>query len=297
MRMDESQIKDQVRSFYDRVGWQQVSDGIYQNARYEDLRPVSQEYILRCHMRVKRFLADSGDYLLDAGSGPVQYPAYLTYSQNYRFRVCADISITALREARLRLGKKGLYVVCDIANLPFRSESFEGIVSLHTIHHVPYESQPRAYLSLYRLLKPGKNAAIVNAWNQSRLMERWKWLMLLMERLTGLWNRLFHRELKGTATQSTDSPVAEKIPPTGTYTQHYEAETLLAELATCQIPAEIHPWRSLSVRFLRAVIHPGLAGGSLLRLVYNLEGRYPRYFGKNGQYPLIILRKPEQESA
>jgi len=41
----ESDIKQDVREFYDQVGWQQVSEGVYQNARYEDLRPVSREYI------------------------------------------------------------------------------------------------------------------------------------------------------------------------------------------------------------------------------------------------------------
>ena len=45
--------------FYDQVGWQQVSEGQYQNARYEDLRPVSREYIHRCHLRVNRHLAAS----------------------------------------------------------------------------------------------------------------------------------------------------------------------------------------------------------------------------------------------
>src|SRR5512138_3447029 len=83
-----SAIKQRVRQFYDQVGWQTVADGDghdivdtpseqpsgrYQNARYEDLRPVSQEYIHRCHLRIKRFLKPSGRYLLDAGSGPVQY--------------------------------------------------------------------------------------------------------------------------------------------------------------------------------------------------------------------------------
>ena len=31
-----------------------------------------------------------------AGSGPVQWPEYLTYSEGYQYRLCADISITAL---------------------------------------------------------------------------------------------------------------------------------------------------------------------------------------------------------
>ena len=99
--MSDSSVKEQVRQFYDQIGWQTVSDGTYQNARYEDLRPVAREYIHRCHMRVKQALAPSGRLLLDAGSGPIQYPEYLTYSQGYQQRVCLDISIVALEEARI----------------------------------------------------------------------------------------------------------------------------------------------------------------------------------------------------
>lgn len=36
----EIQVKQQVREFYDQVGWQEVGEGVYQNARFEDLRPV-----------------------------------------------------------------------------------------------------------------------------------------------------------------------------------------------------------------------------------------------------------------
>ncbi|HCC79372.1 MAG: hypothetical protein A2X25_06600 [Chloroflexi bacterium GWB2_49_20] len=296
--MDKSAIKNQVREFYDQVGWQQVSEGVYQNARYEDLRPVSQEYIHKCHMRVKRFLAATGDFLLDAGSGPVQYPEYITYSQDYRFRVCVDISITALEEARQRLGVHGLYVVCDIAHLPFKSEAFDGIVSLHAIHHIPYEGQPDAYLNLFRVLQAGKSAVIVNAWNYSSLMKRLKWLEKFMDRLSGITRRLFQPKTQQAALERTSGSLrSPKTQPTGTYAQHYDAETLLAEFARFQVPAEIYTWRSLSVRFLRAVIHPGLAGRGLLRLVYRLEEKYPGYFGRNGQYPLIVLRKPEQETS
>ena len=79
--------KQQVREFYDRIGWTQLSDGLYQNARYEDLRPVSRDYIHKCHLRVSRHLASHGRFMLDAGSGPVQWPEYLVYSQGYQYRV------------------------------------------------------------------------------------------------------------------------------------------------------------------------------------------------------------------
>jgi hypothetical protein len=56
-------IKGQVREFYDQVGWQEIGEGVYQNATYEDLRPVSREYIHRCHLRVNRHLRPRGKYL------------------------------------------------------------------------------------------------------------------------------------------------------------------------------------------------------------------------------------------
>ena len=65
--MAESSIQQQVQAFYNAVGWKQIGPGVYQNARYEDLRPVSRDYIHNCHMRVKDHIAASGDLLLDAG--------------------------------------------------------------------------------------------------------------------------------------------------------------------------------------------------------------------------------------
>ena len=83
--MTEQEIKQQVIDFYNKVGWKVENDGFYQNARYEDLRAVSREYIHKCHLRVNRYLAPNGKFLLDAGSGPVQWPEYLTYSHGFAF--------------------------------------------------------------------------------------------------------------------------------------------------------------------------------------------------------------------
>ncbi len=68
-KMTDRSEKNDVRSFYDRIGWIKESDGFYQNARYEDLRPVSAEYIHRCHLRITPILSDGGMYLADIGSG------------------------------------------------------------------------------------------------------------------------------------------------------------------------------------------------------------------------------------
>jgi hypothetical protein len=56
-------------------------------------------------------------------------------------------------------------------------------------------------------------------------------------------------------------------------------------------PVEIRVWRSVSVRFLRAMIQPFLMGRFLLKLVYWKEELFPHLLGEKGQYPLITFRK------
>ena len=269
--------KQQVREFYDRIGWSQVSDGLYQNARYEDLRPVSREYIHRCHLRVNRHIASRGDFLLDAGSGPVQWPEYLTYSEGYRFRVCADISITALKEARARLGTRGLYVVADIANLPFKSDGFDAAVSMHAIHHLPLGEHKRAYTELKRVLKPERGAVVINGWHNPLLMRPAEPFIRLGRLLTGR-----------SAKRKKDWAIEED--QAGTFVEKMMPRWLKKELDGA-VKFEIYPWRSLSPRFMRWFVRPQLGGRAFLRFIFWLEERFPRFFGENGQYPLIVIRK------
>ena len=278
--------KQQVREFYDQIGWSQVGDGLYQNARYEDLRPVSREYVHKCHMRVKRYLAPSGDILMDAGSGPVQWPEYLTYSEDYKYRLCADISITALKEARTRLGDKGLFVVADIANLPFKPEVFDGVVSMHAIHHLPVEEHKKAYSELYRVMKNERSGVVVNGWDSPKLMQA---MSILVRPLRVAKSLLTRGKLPGFIKKKKARSVALN---TGTHIKKTDADWLRSELANVG-PMEIHVWRSLSTRVLRILVHRWLGGYYFLKLVYWLEEQYPKFFGENGQYPLVVIRKPK----
>lgn len=286
--MSEGEVKQQVRQFYDQVGWQKVAGDLYQNARYEDLRPVSAEYIRRCHRRVGLHIAPEGRFLLDAGSGPVQYPEYVTYSQGYRYRVCADISIVALQEARRRLGEHALCVVADVANLPFAPDVFDGAVSLHTLHHLPLEEQGKAYGELFRALAPGRSAAVVNGWTDSPLMRRTAWLVRLAERMGTAVARLRGRAPVQEPVKTKAADAAKD--PTGTFVNKLDAAWLRG-LLSGKMTFEIYPWRSVSVRWLRALVHGASGGRLFLRLLFALEERFPRWFGENGQYPLVVIHK------
>ena len=280
------EIKQQVREFYDQVGWQTESDGFYQNASYEDLRPVSHDYIHNCHLRMLRYLNPTGHFLLDAGSGPIQYPEYLEYSKGYQFRVCADISIVALQEARKRIGSHGLYVVCDVAYLPFRSNSFDGEVSLHTIHHLPPDEHIRAYLELHRALATSGKAVIVNGWDNPPLTIFLNFWISLYERLYAI----FRPQTKPAGLGDSSASPVSQTNTRGTFIRTENAAWLQKEVGSL-MPIKIWCWRSVGVRFLRTFIHERFAGRFLLRLIYWLEERFPHFLGKYGQYPLIVIVK------
>jgi SAM-dependent methyltransferase len=272
--------KQRVREFYDEIGWRQDGEGLYQNARFEDMRPISREYIHKCHLRVKRHLASRGQYLLDAGSGPLQWAEYLTYSEGYRFRVCADISITALRAARSVLGRRGLYVVADIANLPFRNDALDAIVSIHAVHHLPLAEHRKAYLEFHRVLRPGASAAVVNGWYRPLLMRLGDLLIQLGRLLSG---RSLKRKHDWRATDDQHGTFVEKMTPAW----------LRKELAG-SVEYETYAWRSLSPRFMQWFIRPQTGGAIWLRVVFWLEDRFPHFFGRYGQYPLIVIHKSTQ---
>jgi SAM-dependent methyltransferase len=282
----DAELKQQVREFYDHVGWQTESDGFYQNASYEDLRPVSNDYIHKCHLRVLRHLNPSGRFLLDAGCGPIQYPEYLEYSKGYQRRVCADISIIALQEARKRAGSHGLYVVCDVANLPFKSNAFDGMVSLHTLHHLPPDDHVRAYRELHRTLADNSKGVIVNGWDNPPLTIFLNFFIRLFDWLYAI----IRPHARAAGPDAAAIHAADPTESRGTYIRKENAEWLQKEVGS-QMPISIWCWRSVSVRFLRTFIHERYAGKFLLKLIYGLEELFPNLLGKYGQYPLVELNK------
>lgn len=295
MAENQPAVKQDVQDFYDRIGWKLEDTGFYQNARYEDLRPVSRKYIHNCHLRVNRHLAKEGMFLLDAGSGPIQWPEYMTYSEGYKYRVCADLSFTGLKEAQQRKPGHVLCVVADIANLPFKDEAFDGSISMHTIHHVPASEKKQSYLEMYRTLKTGKQSVVVNGWSNSPFMNRFSFLERVINAFKWRFRVLLGKKMpvqkpKEIILEKTHEEEPPSEPATGTYIRKLTPDVLEKELAE-EVEYRIYPWRSVSTRWLRTFIHPWAFGRLILRWIYHQEEKKPDYYGKNGQYPMVVLKK------
>jgi hypothetical protein len=183
--------------------------------------------------------------------------------------------------------------VADIANLPFKADAFDGVVSLHTIHHLPIPEHKQAYLELFRVLAGKRSAVVVNGWDSS-LMALFKNPIRWVEGLYARKQRISGQapvQARGNGREK-DSPI--EITPTepkGTFVNKHNARWLEEQVGR-SMPVEVRVWRSVSVRFLRTFIHDGKGGRSLLRFLAWLEDRFPRFFGEVGQYPLIVIRKP-----
>ena len=154
---------------------------------------------------------------------------------------------------------------------------FDGVVSMHTIHHLALTEHKRAYLELTRVLKTGKSAAIINGWHNPLLMR-------MAEPFIGIARALTGRPAKQKKNWKAEDDEA------GTFVAKMTPRWLKNELGGV-VDFKIYPWRSLSPRFMRWFIRPQLGGKAWLKFIFWLEERFPRFFGENGQYPLIVIRK------
>lgn len=281
--------KQNVQAFYEQVGWKKGDQGLFLDTlKFEETRPVAKTYITKCHQRVERQLHAGGKYLLDVASGPLQFPEYLAYSKNFEKRICVDITFSALRSAQQQLGDKGIYILGDITKLPFQDNQIDAVISLHTIYHVPENEQKSAFQQIYRVLQPKGNAVIVYSWGSCSILMN---LAMLPAKLIArgpqkawkLWNAFF----KGLRPKPLDALPEPKELILYYHPHNYAWFTQQA----WPFQYRILSWRSINLDFLRAFIHEYCFGRWILDRIYALEEQFPAWFGRHGQYPLIVLSK------
>ncbi len=270
--------KQLVKNFYDEKGWFANEEGNYEDAViFEDLREVSKDYIKKCHDRVRRFLNPSGKYMLDAASGALQFQDYLQYSENYQFRICVDFSFQALLEAKRKLGDKGICVLCDMTNMPFKNDMIDGFISLNTIYHIPKDEQVIAMKELYRVLAPKGKGVIVYEWFKH---SPWMNVGLLPFRAAVF--------TKNRLNAAFSKLAGKRAPKKMLYFYAHPYEYFKKNLP---FSFQLKVWRSISVPFMKYYIHAPLFGKQILNWLYNKEEREPEKCGLKGEYPIFVFEK------
>lgn len=280
--------KRDVENFYDNIGWKLFDDTHFVDAeKFEDLRPVAIDYFNNCNNRVKRYIKQSGKFILDAGSGPIQYDGYLVYSEDYEYRICVDLSFESLKQAKKKLGNKGIYILGDITKLPLQDNVLDAAIALNAIYHIPKDEQATALNEINRALKPGHTAAVVYTWG-----DKYSLFMNLALIYIKVWmaiqkiGRIFKLILEKLKILPAKKIISENPVlyfhafPYGHFNN-----------TNWDFKLDIYVWRSISVPFSKIYIHPFLGGKKILKMIYNWEDKHPTTAGKYGQYPLFIMTK------
>jgi len=281
--------KRDVEDFYDNIGWKLFDDKHFVDAeKFEDLRPVAYDYFTDCNNRVKRYISQSGKFILDAGSGPIQYDGYLVYSEDFDYRICVDLSFESLKEAKKKLGDKGVYILGDITNLPVKDNVLDAAIALNAIYHIPMDEQTNALNEINRSLKPGKTAAIVYTWGDkySLFMNLGLFyikLWMVVQKISRILKKILIKiKLFPKPAEGSEPVLYFHAFPYG----HFKNSNWDFKL-------DIFVWRSISVPFSKIYVHPWLGGKKLLMSIFNWEDKHPETAGKYGQYPLFVMTKPE----
>jgi SAM-dependent methyltransferase len=257
--------KEETRCYYDGFGWQ-TSDGMYGEVKaFTDVRSAPWSYTSRCIRRVGKFIARKGRYLLDVASGPIPYPEYIELQQGFKYRVCVDLSVEALKEAQRKLGYRGIYILADMTRLPLATGSIDAAVSFHTVYHIPADEQANAFLELHRVLRNGAVGAVVYSWGYSPITARL--------------NRLLDRR---------GAPAAAGTSESGLYYHAHEKEWFLGR--PWPFSYEVRAWRTMGSSILQRLGN-GPLNRIAYRLLYVLESIFSSFLGRHGQYPLILIRK------
>lgn len=263
-----------TRAFYDEGGWAKDADGLYEDTkRFVDTRPTSLRFTRACMSRLQKHFNKGGQYLLDAGSGPIAHKELQGYGDKFAKRVCLDLSIPALREARRKLGDRGIYLQGDLTNLPIQSDVIDAVMSFHVIYQLPPDLQAAAFRELWRVLKPGGVAVIVYWWAEPKLAWR-------VERVANA--LLGKREQETDQTRQTESASVPDHNP------------LSFEWFSAQdwpFKYKLDVYRVVPNSFLKSSIPDDWRGAAFLGLLMTFQKVAPRYCGKHGLMPAIVVRK------
>ena len=129
---------------------------------YNDIAEKYAEIFFEDHCDdkyVDKFLKDlSGTKILDAGCGVGRE---CKFAQEKGFEATGiDFAKEIIKEAKNKYSK-GNFEVMDVTSLSFQKESFDGIIFINTLFHLPKEQIDLAFSELNRVLKKDGNILLI----------------------------------------------------------------------------------------------------------------------------------------
>lgn len=265
---------DSIRDFYQGDGWEADDEGVFSDTKvFVDTRPASLAFTQKCIARLNKHFARGGKYILDAGSGAIPHDALLDYGQAFEKRVCVDLSAQALRVAKRKLGERGLYLQGDLTNLPLQDSSMDAVTCNHVIYQIPADQQAKAFLELWRVLKPGGVAVAVYWWPRAPLTGA---IVRVAKLLAG---RRAH-------TEGADADDAARP-----HLYHHPHARQWFEAQDWPFRYKIEGFRVIDNWFMRTYVSDDWRGRAFLDALYRFQQMAPRLCGKYGAIPAIIIRK------
>jgi len=271
-----NQAEAKVSQFYNTLGWE-TEDGHTEDARrWEDLRAHAQDYVSKCRRRVLEHIPASGTNLLDMASGPIQYPEYLEYSRNFEKRYCVDLSAQALESARKKVGDHGVFLPGSFFDIPLDDDFFDCAISLHTIYHIDKDRQEEAVRKLLRVTKPGQPVIIVYSNPHTFIVALKSSLPVRLLRR----RRRHPNQHKDNAGKADDGVLYFHAHPIDWWNRFNDVASV-----------KIVPWRSFRSEHQKRLVPNNRIGHEMFAMLFALEQRFPNFFVKHFQYPMIILTK------
>ena len=280
-----------VKNFYEGFGWEQTDAGIYKDtAAFVDVRPVMEPYHKRSMRRLARHFRKGGRLFLDAGCGALASEDYVSVGSGHEQRVCVDISLKALREARKTLGDGAWAVAADISALPFPDNTFDGVLCAHVLYHLPPEEQLPTMGELYRVLNQNGTGVLVFTWASclfTRAAVRFN-PRIILPRIPGL-RCLWRALLKPKAGHV--APDAPALPPQPALYFQPQPYSWYRDSVAPTVPVSLSCWQAVSLPFSQAFVLDRFTGTFILLLVSWIERLFPALLGRIGAYPVFLLRK------
>lgn len=261
-----------IIDWYDSFGWAQNANGKFKETdALNESKQVQIEHTSHCISRLSKYFEKGGDYIVDVGSGPIAHPELLSYGHNFKKRICIDLSITGLQQAKQKLSDRGIYVQGDATRLPLVSGSIDAITCNHLIYQLPVHLQRPAILELWRVLKPGGVAVIVYRWLHSGFAFR-------LERLASKFGL-------GAEVDRASDHVPERDPDEPQLRKWFEEQDW-------PFTYSYDCYRLIDNEFMRRYVSNDWRGRLFLNTLLSMQRCLPSQCGRYGLFPAIVIHKP-----